>query len=66
MNVVNLVTLQENAAFALDQGVWALVVIPGALFIQAQITGVLLVVLTGRYQELFVIFFAFVFDALVS
>jgi hypothetical protein len=66
MNVVNLVTLQGNAAFALDQGVWALVVIPGALFIQAQITGVLLVVLTGRYQELFVIFFAFVFDALVS
>jgi hypothetical protein len=66
MNVVNLVTLQGNATFALDQVVWALVVIPGALFIQAQITGVLLVVLTGRYQELFVNFFAFIFDALVS
>lgn len=66
MNVVNLVTLQGNAAFALDQVVSALVVIAGALFIQAQITGVRLVVLTGRYQELFVIFFAFVFDAPVS
>jgi hypothetical protein len=66
MNVVNLVTLQGNAAFALDQVVGALVVIPGALFIQAQFTGVLLMVLTGRYQELFVIFFAFVFHALVS
>jgi len=51
MNVVNLDTLQGNAAFALDQGVWALVVIPGALFIQAQITGVLLVVLTEALYQ---------------